>query len=195
MRIKLALRPTISAEARSTADGATNATRQRTNGARDRPWGQLPLAREDARFVPALSACSASRRAQLSPVRLRFALWFDKRRTGWPRRCSSIQAAAMRSSRTAGHEATRPGSSGWLAERARRARSSSVSAASLNSRCRDIGALPSWPLRGEVPRRGRRGRCPSARAGPNDSRPLSRDSGSAEIRVDRDRERHGVAGG
>ncbi len=30
--MRLALRPTISAEARSTADGATHATRQRTNG-------------------------------------------------------------------------------------------------------------------------------------------------------------------
>jgi hypothetical protein len=30
--VRLALRPTISAEARSTADGATHATRQRTNG-------------------------------------------------------------------------------------------------------------------------------------------------------------------
>src|SRR5215217_6313470 len=31
-RVRLALRPTIPAEARSTADGATHATRQRTNG-------------------------------------------------------------------------------------------------------------------------------------------------------------------
>ena len=30
--MRLALRPTISAEARSTADGATHATRRRTNG-------------------------------------------------------------------------------------------------------------------------------------------------------------------
>jgi hypothetical protein len=67
---RLALRPTISAEARSTADGATNATRQRTNGARDRLWGQLPLAAS----VPGHD-CGSDRAAHQAVDAARTAAW------------------------------------------------------------------------------------------------------------------------
>src|SRR5690349_11097265 len=55
------------------------------------------------------------------------------RATGYPRATNSPHAAAIRFSRTAGQKATSPGLSGRAEERARNARSNSLSVSSLNS--------------------------------------------------------------
>jgi hypothetical protein len=58
------------------------------------------------------NSSAVARTAQPSRLLPGLALGIDTRNTGWPRLSSSAQAAAMRSSRTPGHEAMRPGLSG-----------------------------------------------------------------------------------
>ena len=85
----------------------------------------------------------------------------DMRNTGCPRRHSSVQAAFMRSSRTPGQQAIRPGLSGWAVVRARRAPSRSSRGRSSRSGWvgRISGSMPSTdPPRRASPRAPRRHR-------------------------------------